>query len=133
VQQTIGAHAWIDVVTRMRCPTLGLAAAALLLGAATVPAIAQEIDAARAAELVRMVRQDCGSCHGMRLTGGLGPALTRDTHGRPAPRQASPPPSTTAAPARPCRAGKACSSEADARWIAGRLQAGFPLESEAAR
>ena len=27
--------------------------------------------------LVRLVRQDCGSCHGMRLTGGLGPPLTR--------------------------------------------------------
>ena len=25
-----------------------------------------------------MVRQDCGACHGMRLTGGLGPALTRE-------------------------------------------------------
>ena len=32
-----------------------------------------------------MVRQDCGSCHGMRLTGGLGPALTPDAlRGRPA-------------------------------------------------
>jgi cytochrome c55X len=31
---------------------------------------------ARARELVVLLRQDCGSCHGMRLTGGLGPALT---------------------------------------------------------
>ena len=30
----------------------------------------------RRAEIVHMVRQDCGSCHGIRLTGGLGPALT---------------------------------------------------------
>jgi len=29
----------------------------------------------RQSELVRMVRQDCGSCHGLRLAGGLGPAL----------------------------------------------------------
>lgn len=52
---------------------------ALLLGA--VPAFAQSEpapDASRSRELVRMVRQDCGSCHGMRLTGGLGPALTRE-------------------------------------------------------
>ena len=28
------------------------------------------------ADVVRIVRQDCGSCHGMRLTGGLGPPLT---------------------------------------------------------
>jgi cytochrome c55X len=31
---------------------------------------------ARAKELIALLRQDCGSCHGMRLTGGLGPALT---------------------------------------------------------
>jgi len=27
-------------------------------------------------ELRNLLYQDCGSCHGMRLTGGLGPALT---------------------------------------------------------
>ena len=32
-------------------------------------------DAARRAELVTLVRQDCGSCHGLTLKGGLGPAL----------------------------------------------------------
>lgn len=30
----------------------------------------------RQAELLYLLRHDCGSCHGMRLTGGLGPALT---------------------------------------------------------
>ena len=35
-----------------------------------------EPDAERAAELERLVRQDCGSCHGLTLKGGLGPALT---------------------------------------------------------
>ena len=34
-----------------------------------------EIPMARQQELVYMVRQDCGSCHGMTLKGGLGPAL----------------------------------------------------------
>ena len=29
----------------------------------------------RQAELNHMVKQDCGSCHGMTLKGGLGPAL----------------------------------------------------------
>ena len=28
------------------------------------------------AALQHLVRHDCGSCHGMQLTGGLGPALT---------------------------------------------------------
>ena len=30
----------------------------------------------RQQELQYLLKQDCGSCHGMRLTGGLGPALT---------------------------------------------------------
>ena len=33
-------------------------------------------NAARQRELLVLLKQDCGSCHGMRLTGGLGPALT---------------------------------------------------------
>lgn len=28
--------------------------------------------------LKHMVKHDCGSCHGLNLTGGLGPPLTRD-------------------------------------------------------
>ncbi len=28
------------------------------------------------ASLLHLVQHDCGSCHGMKLTGGLGPALT---------------------------------------------------------
>ncbi|HET7527856.1 MAG TPA: cytochrome c, partial [Burkholderiaceae bacterium] len=45
---------------------------------AAVPSAGQQarVPQARQAELVRMVRHDCGACHGMRLTGGLGPALT---------------------------------------------------------
>jgi cytochrome c55X len=30
---------------------------------------------ARRAELLHLVRQDCGSCHGLTLKGGLGPSL----------------------------------------------------------
>lgn len=33
----------------------------------------------RAAELVHLLRHDCGSCHGMTLKGGLGPALLPST------------------------------------------------------
>ncbi len=32
--------------------------------------------AGRQAELRHMLTHDCGSCHGLRLTGGLGPPLT---------------------------------------------------------
>lgn len=35
-----------------------------------------EIPPERAAELQRMVVQDCGSCHGLTMKGGLGKAIT---------------------------------------------------------
>ncbi|TCK17603.1 cytochrome c55X [Thiogranum longum] len=42
----------------------------------TMSATAEAVTAQRQTELRNLVHQDCGSCHGMRLTGGLGPALT---------------------------------------------------------
>jgi len=33
------------------------------------------LSSTRQAELIHLVKQDCGSCHGMTLKGGLGPAL----------------------------------------------------------
>ena len=41
-------------------------------------AVAGPIPEARTHDLREMVRQDCGSCHGLRLTGGLGTAITPD-------------------------------------------------------
>jgi len=82
---------------------------------------------ARQQQLVRMVRQDCGSCHGMRLTGGLGPALTREA-------MSSLPIDNIAAtifhgrPGTPMPPWRAMLDESEARWIAQRLQAGFPDE-----
>jgi cytochrome c55X len=49
--------------------------AALMLLA--LPALA-EIPPDRAAELEHLVLQDCGSCHGLTMKGGLGRPLTRD-------------------------------------------------------
>lgn len=48
-----------------------LAAVILLLGTAHAAAL----DAERERELTHLVRQDCGSCHGMTLKGGLGGPL----------------------------------------------------------
>ena len=63
----------------MHAATTALLAAALVMAPAT--ARADRDDAA----LRHLVRHDCGSCHGLRLTGGLGPALTPDAiAGRPA-------------------------------------------------
>ena len=58
----------------------------VLLGVAAVAASAQaEPVAQRQRELVNMVRQDCGSCHGLTLKGGLGPALLpEDLRDKPA-------------------------------------------------
>lgn len=50
-----------------------LAALCLCAGAAA----AQDAPAgARQDELLHLLRQDCGSCHGLTLRGGLGPPLT---------------------------------------------------------
>jgi len=78
--------------------------------------------------LVRVVRQDCGSCHGMRLTGGLGPPLTpRALNERPLEALVS----TTlyGRPGTPMPAWNTLLSTADALWIAQQLQAGFPDEA----
>jgi cytochrome c55X len=49
---------------------LGIVLGALpLMGAVAVPT------ADRQAELIYRLQQDCGSCHGLTLKGGLGPAL----------------------------------------------------------
>ena len=80
---------------------------------------------ARQQELVRMVRQDCGSCHGMHLTGGLGPPLTSAAlanqsvqsmaatifHGRPGT---------------PMPPWRDFLTETEAQWIAEQLSVGFP-------
>lgn len=42
---------------------------------AAIPAAAAQVDEQRARELSHLVRQDCGSCHGMTLKGGLGRSL----------------------------------------------------------
>ncbi len=82
----------------------------------------------RQGELVRIVRQDCGSCHGMRLTGGLGPALTRE-------RLAEWPIDSLVSviqfgrPGTPMPGWRTMIDERDALWIARRLQSGFPEES----
>jgi cytochrome c55X len=100
-----------------------LLVAANALGADPGSASGAAPDAARQRELVRLLRQDCGSCHGMRLTGGLGPPLTRAAL-RDKPVESLTAtilggrPGTAMPPWRPFM------SEAEAQWLAGRLQEG---------
>ena len=98
-----------------------LLSAPVVMAESTVPAPSAE----RRQQLVHLVRQDCGSCHGMRLAGGLGPSLLPDRladwpddsliatilHGRPG----------TAMPG-----WQRFMDEADAGWIVSRLKQGFP-------
>lgn len=72
---------------------------------------------------MHLLRQDCGSCHGLRMTGGLGPALTPVTlagksadmlravilHGRPGT---------------PMPPWKGFMNEVEAQWLVQQLQAG---------
>ncbi len=103
-------------------PLSALAAAFLAAGAAQAQLTPQ-----RQQELVHVVRQDCGACHGLQLTGGLGPPLTPQAlsdrtietivattlHGRPGT---------------PMAGWKSMLSESEALWIAQQLRAGFPQE-----
>lgn len=57
--------------------------ASFLLVSASQLAIA-DISTTRQTELMYLLKQDCGSCHGMTLKGGLGPALLPKTlNGKP--------------------------------------------------
>lgn len=98
-----------------------------LLMAGNVAATAAEPSPSRQRELIHLVRQDCGSCHGMQLTGGLGLPLTPQAlkdrpfdglvatvyYGRPG--TAMPP-------------WKSIVTEPEAEWIVRQLMAGFPEE-----
>ena len=81
----------------------------------------------RQQQLVHLVRQDCGSCHGMTLKGGLGsPLLAENMRDKPADSLVA-----TILQGRPGTAMPpwlGIIDEADAVWIVEQLQRGFPLE-----
>lgn len=86
-----------------------------------------EPTSARQQELIHLVRQDCGSCHGLRLSGGLGLPLTPEAlRERPAAGLVA-----TILDGRPGTAmppWRAFLTEAEAEWIVRQLIAGFPEE-----
>jgi cytochrome c55X len=82
-------------------------------------------DTARRNELIRMVRNDCGSCHGMRLTGGLGLPLTPESlRGKPDSGLVAS--ILYGRPGTPMPPWQAFLSEAEAAWIVENLKQGFP-------
>ncbi len=88
------------------------------------PAISPE----RARALVHLVRQDCGSCHGLTLKGGLGkPLLPADLADRDAETLAEI--ILDGIPDTPMPPWRGQLTEAEALWIARRLKEGFPHET----
>ncbi len=97
----------------------------LALFLASTAALAAEPDVARQKQLVHLVRQDCGSCHGMTLNGGLGPALLPET------LKDKPPEGLVATiyygrPGTPMPPWKQFMSEDEAAWIVDKLMTEFP-------
>jgi len=82
----------------------------------------------RARELVRMVRQDCGSCHGLTLKGGLGPPLLPETL-REKPAESLRYTVLLGRPGTPMPPWQAFMNEAEADWIVRQLMQGFPEET----
>ena len=111
------------LVNRLVFAFFGLCTVAFAVSAER--AIAAEPDVARQKELVHLVRQDCGSCHGMTLQGGLGPALLPENlKDKPAEGLAA----TVyyGRPGTPMPPWKQFMSEAEADWIVKKLMNGFP-------
>ncbi len=98
-----------------------------MLSTITIGAMADSphLSLERQRELVSFVRQDCGSCHGMRLTGGLGPALTPDAL-KDKPIAALISTILQGRAGTPMPPWNKFLSESEATWIVDGLQKGFP-------
>jgi cytochrome c55X len=83
-----------------------------------------EVDVSRQQELLYLLKQDCGSCHGMTLKGGLGPSLLPEAlHGKPRDLLVS-----TVLEGRPGTAmppWRAMLTRDEARWLVTQLQRGM--------
>lgn len=117
-----------SITARRRLRALGVAAA-FLASTCAAPAATSSADPApdRQRQLVRLVRQDCGACHGLLLTGGLGPALTRRAL-RAWSADAIAATILQGRPGTPMPPWRSLLSQTEAAWIARRLLEGFPQE-----
>lgn len=113
---------------RIVCSVISrLTPALAVLSIVSLPALAEAPSLERQRELVRMVRQDCGSCHGMTLNGGLGPALSAlALKERDIPKEALVATIVGGRPGTPMPPWHRFLSEAEAGWIVDRLLEGFP-------
>lgn len=96
---------------------------ALLMCLASTAALAADLTPQRKDELRNLVVQDCGSCHGMTLKGGLGSALRpTDLDGVEANTIAQI--VLDGVPGKPMPPWRGLLSDTDALWIAQALKAG---------
>lgn len=79
----------------------------------------------RQRELVHLVRQDCGSCHGMTLQGGLGPSLKPEAL-RDKPFDSLVAVIYSGRPGTPMPPWQRFMTETEAAWIVEQLMKGFP-------
>jgi cytochrome c55X len=97
----------------------------LVLAATLIPFVAGAEPATQRQEQLRhLLRHDCGSCHGMRLTGGLGPPLT------PSSLAQKPTPALAATirhgrPGTPMPPWNRFVSEEEARWLVDLMKRGI--------
>ncbi|MCP5279870.1 MAG: cytochrome c [Thiobacillus sp.] len=109
--------------------TLLAALAALAVSSLVTPAAAHASASApspaRQQELVHMVRQECGFCHGLRLTGGLGSPLTAQAM-REKPAESLEAAIRHGIPGTAMPGWEPFLTEAETRWIVQNLQQGFP-------
>jgi cytochrome c55X len=106
---------------------LALSAAALLL-AVSAHALAAGPGPERTKALIHLVRQDCGSCNGMTLKGGLGkPLLPENLKDFSAGALAGI--ILDGVPDTPMPPWRGELNESDALWIAHKLKEGFPHEA----
>ena len=110
----------------MRCRSILWPLLSSLAGAGivTIPA-ATALEESRARELTHLVRQDCGSCHGMTLKGGLGGPLLPETLAE-IDRDGIVAIILGGVPGKPMPPWQGQLSEEEALWIAGKLKTGFP-------
>jgi cytochrome c55X len=102
----------------------GKAWASALLALALLPvAAAADPSVARQGELIHLLRHDCGSCHGLTLKGGLGPALLPETlEGLPAEGLVAI--ILDGVPGKPMPPWRGLLPEAEVAWLVEQLQAG---------
>ncbi len=89
-----------------------------------LPGSAHALDAGRQAELTYLVRQDCGSCHGMTLKGGLGRPLLPENL-RNANSESIAAIILDGVPGKPMPPWRGLLSEKEAMWIATKLKEGL--------